>query len=313
MCLVSVIVPNFNHSIYLEKRLNSIFSQDFIDYELIVLDDASSDDSDVAIKKLIENKSNIIYIKNDTNSGSTFKQWNRGISIAKGKYIWIAESDDYAENNFLSTLVSYLEQNSQVSLIYCQSHLVSEGSITNNILNWTDDLSKDLWLNDFLLSGKDAVLNYWIHKNILINASSAVFKKNVYLQYAEENDNFKLCGDWYTWISLMRNHNLMFCSQSLNYYRRHENTVTHSLGRKILVKKEIQDIHLMCLKHFCNSKKDFELLEGAFYNNWKSYISFHGKKKYLSQYIKSLSFFKYPNLTWLIKFTIKITKEKLNG
>jgi glycosyltransferase involved in cell wall biosynthesis len=260
MCLVSIIVPNFNHATFLEKRLKSIFDQDFLDFELIILDDASIDNSDVVIKTLIQDKLNITYIKNTINSGSTFRQWNKGISIAKGKYIWIAESDDYSENNFLSTLTPYLEENFNVSLVYCQSNLVSERSITSNILNWTDDLSKDLWLNDFFLQGKDAVVKYWIHKNILINASSAVFRKDVYLKYATGNYNFKLCGDWYSWINLMREHNLVFCSKSLNYYRRHENTVTHNFGEKLFIKKEIHNIHLLCLKHFCSHKKDFILL-----------------------------------------------------
>lgn len=310
MCLVSIIVPNFNHAPFLGERLNSIFNQTFVDYELIILDDASTDNSDEVIKRLIFDKSKTIYIPNKLNSGSTFSQWNKGILLAKGKYIWIAESDDYSDKDFLAQLVPCLENNLDVSLVYCQSNLINDGVVTGNLLSWTNDLSDTLWCNNFKLNGKDAVLNYWIHKNILMNASSAIFRKDIYLAYAKNNDTFKLCGDWYTWISMMRGHNLYFCSIPLNFYRRHENTVTSNLGRKILVKKEINKIHQMCLKYFCKSENDIKTLKRAHYINWASFITFYGKKKYLSQFIQSFSVLKQPNLKWTLEFLLKFLKEK---
>ncbi len=91
---VSVILPNYNHSKYLKQRIDSILNQTFQDFELILLDDNSPDDSVDIIESYRDHKRVSHIHLNKENSGSTFKQWERGFSLAKGEYIWIAESDD---------------------------------------------------------------------------------------------------------------------------------------------------------------------------------------------------------------------------
>ena len=111
MPLVSVIVPNYNHAPFLRLRLDSIFNQTFQDFEVIILDDCSTDNS----KEIIEEYRNrpqvshVVY--NETNSGSPFKQWAKGFDLAQGEYIWIAESDDWAELAFLEVFISVLTKN----------------------------------------------------------------------------------------------------------------------------------------------------------------------------------------------------------
>ena len=97
---VSVILPNYNHSSFLKKRIDSIINQSFQDFDIIILDDCSTDCSREIIEEYRSNVNitNIVY--NEINSGSTFKQWKKGIELAKGKFIWIAESDDYADESF---------------------------------------------------------------------------------------------------------------------------------------------------------------------------------------------------------------------
>jgi glycosyltransferase involved in cell wall biosynthesis len=89
---VSVILPNYNHQKYLSKRIESILNQSFVDFELIILDDASKDDSREVIQTYVDKDKRIThFIKRKVNSGSTFIQWEKGISLAKGEFIWIAE------------------------------------------------------------------------------------------------------------------------------------------------------------------------------------------------------------------------------
>ena len=107
MYKVSVIIPNYCYAAYLEQRIDSVLSQTYQDFEVIILDDNSPDDglSRMAFEKYRENPhvSHIVY--NDENSGSTFKQWDKGISLAEGEYIWIAESDDYCSPLLLESLM----------------------------------------------------------------------------------------------------------------------------------------------------------------------------------------------------------------
>jgi glycosyltransferase involved in cell wall biosynthesis len=85
--MISVIVPNYNHAKFLKERIDSILNQTIQDFELIILDDCSTDNS----REIIESYRqlpNVSIFYNSKNSGSPFKQWKKGINRAKGKYIW---------------------------------------------------------------------------------------------------------------------------------------------------------------------------------------------------------------------------------
>src|SRR5256884_5552042 len=121
---VSVIVPNYNHAPYLRERLESILTQTYKDFELLILDDGSTDDSYQIIARY-ERRARVRVLVNSTNSGSAFSQWNRGISLARGEYVWIAESDDSADPHFLEMLIPVLDETPSLGIAYCQSHLIN--------------------------------------------------------------------------------------------------------------------------------------------------------------------------------------------
>src|SRR5258707_14882309 len=88
---VSVIIPNYNHARYLRKRIETVLEQTYQDFEVILLDDCSTDGSSSIIDEY-RNDSRVRMGLNEKNSGSTFKQWNKGVGLAEGKNVWIAES-----------------------------------------------------------------------------------------------------------------------------------------------------------------------------------------------------------------------------
>src|SRR5690349_18391470 len=106
---VSVIVPAYNHEPYLKQRLDSVFSQRFDNFEVIILDDHSSDNSVDVIKQYSHQPKLKKIDVNTRNSGSPFIQWQKGFELAAGKYVWIAESDDWAEPDFLEKMVPLLK------------------------------------------------------------------------------------------------------------------------------------------------------------------------------------------------------------
>lgn len=106
--LVSAIIPNYNHARYLKQRLDSVFNQTYQNFEVILLDDCSTDNSLEIIEKYNGNPHLSQIVVNESNSGSVFKQWDKGINLAKGELIWIAESDDYCELTFLEEMVNAL-------------------------------------------------------------------------------------------------------------------------------------------------------------------------------------------------------------
>ena len=124
--LVSVIVPNYNHARFLDERMESILGQTYQNFEVIILDDVSTDNSREVIEKYRNDPrvSQIVY--NDENSGSPFKQWNKGFRLAEGELVWIAESDDSCERMMLERLVHCFEEYPDLSYAFAHSVSVDE-------------------------------------------------------------------------------------------------------------------------------------------------------------------------------------------
>ena len=217
--LVSVIVPNYNHARYLDLRLMSILQQEFTDFEVIFLDDASSDDSLEILQKYLGDK-RIRLVVNEKNSGSTFKQWNKGAGLAKGKYLWFAESDDFAEPDFLLKTVNLLEQDSKLGLVYSQSVMVDqEGKILGLTYQmiWRSDPKR--WLADYKNNGEDEILNYLGYECTIPNASAVVIRKFVFDAVGKAKEIYKLHGDYVLWFDMLRKSDVAYLAAPLNHFR----------------------------------------------------------------------------------------------
>src|SRR5688572_28088308 len=129
--MVSLIIPNFNHAEFLEKRIETVLSQKFEDFDVILLDDCSSDNSKSVIARYTSHPLITQVVLNKANSGSPFKQWKKGIALANGTLVWIAESDDYADETFLQKLIDAASKHPTVGLVYCDSRVVVNDEISD--------------------------------------------------------------------------------------------------------------------------------------------------------------------------------------
>ena len=124
---VSIIVPNYNYCRYLEARLQSLSNQTIAPYEIIVLDDVSTDNSrewlDENLERICPGAESFY---NERNSGSAFGQWLAGVRRARGDYVWIAEADDIAEPEFLADVLAKFDE-PNVVLSFCQSKQMDSG------------------------------------------------------------------------------------------------------------------------------------------------------------------------------------------
>ena len=241
--LVSVIIPNYNHSRFLKRRIQSVLDQTYQDFEIILLDDASPDNSVEILSKFAQDSRVYKTIFNETNSGTTFKQWNKGISHARGDYIWLAESDDYADKDLLKRLVHPLDSHPNVGVSYCQSWKVDERDrIFSSMQYWTDDLDKGRWSKSFINSGLDECSQYMVRKCTIPNASAVVFRRSVYEKVGGADESFRLSGDWMLWAKMLLVSDLAFTAEPLNFFRMHSNTVRGSATKSALA---LQDAFLI--------------------------------------------------------------------
>ena len=229
--LVSVIIPNYNHAAYLPRRIESIINQTFKDYEIIFLDDASTDDSASVASKMFLNHS-VHFIINEKNARIPFRQWNKGVIQAQGKFVWIAESDDFADPTFLEKTVRVLLDNPNIGVVYAQSWLVDESdAILCSALSHTEDLSKDRWRSDFSNNGTSECLQYLCLRNTLPNASACLVRKSVYLEVGMAPTHLRQCGDWLHWINMLLHSDLYYLSEHLNSFRKHPGSVSSSMEK----------------------------------------------------------------------------------
>lgn len=248
---ISVIVPNYNHSKYLDQRIESILSQTYQDFEIILLDDFSTDDSLQVLNKYKDHPKVSNFIVNKVNSGSVFYQWNKGVFYAKGDFIWIAESDDIASPDFLENLIVKLLSDKKIGIAFCQSYKINScGEIYGNWLNHTKEDEQNIFLNSFEMNGDVFIKRFMIEQNSIPNASGVVFRKCLFQSIDGAPINLKTIGDWSAYVKMLATSNVYFCHKELNYFRMHENSCV-AISSKSDLRANIILMHFYMYDELC--------------------------------------------------------------
>jgi hypothetical protein len=219
---VSVVVPSYNHARFLERRLQSVFAQTFTDFEVLLLDDGSTDGSVEILRRFAHEPRVVRLDLNPVNSGSVFRQWNRGVAAARGEYVWIAETDDDADPGLLAALVAVLDAHPAVGLAYCQSVEVDyAGRPVRNMAEHTEDLEPGRWQQDFVANGREECARYLVRKSTIPNASAVVFRRGLYEAAGGADETFTLAGDLMLWVKILLRSEVAFVARPLNHFRQH--------------------------------------------------------------------------------------------
>lgn len=271
---VSVIVPNFNHAPYLDQRLQSIYTQSYEHFEVILLDDASTDDSTAVLEKyraLYPEKTSLEI--NTSNSGSVFAQWQKGLAQARGDIVWIAESDDWCSENFLAELVPYFE-NEAVQLAYSRTLFMdSEGDKQVwSLEEYLHDVDPLRWTQAFVETGPEIARNGFAVKNIIPNVSSAVFRKPTHLELLADEDwrAMRTCGDWILYLHLLRGGMLAYTPRATNYYRMHDSNTSVNSYREDEYYREHEAVAKTVNVHYDVDQADFERLNEILGLHWRN-------------------------------------------
>jgi hypothetical protein len=231
---VSAVVPNYNYARYLRQRIESITSQTHPPFEIIVLDDSSTDESVEVIEACLR-KTPIAHqlVRNERNSGSVFAQWRRGVELARGEFVWICEADDFAEPDFLERVVRAFED-PRIVLSYSQSRRVDENGTTlaKSYHFYTDDIDERRWRSDYVCTGEEELQTALAIKNTIPNVSAVVFRRanliRALVSCEGELKRLKIAGDWLVYAELLRTGGIAYTSQVLNSHRHHTRSVTVS-------------------------------------------------------------------------------------
>lgn len=298
---VSVVVPNYNYARYLPERIQSILNQTFQDFELILLDDASTDGSAELLDRWRSHPKVSNIVVNDTNSGSPFAQWERGIALARGEYIWIAEADDLAAPGFLSTAVAALDSHPAAAVAFSGCYNIDAEGKKLGIFFDDWKAEKDA-LGEEFFSGLEYVRHNMYWANYIYNASGALFRRNAFaLADIEKARSMRNSGDWLVWSAMISRAGVVLIYSHLNRMRMHGSSQTDQ-GRASgnLLREDLEVI-----KHIEESvavgRFRRHMRHGWFY---KEIIRMKGDDETKSRYIRRLKA-EWPDVLlsyWLCKF-----------
>jgi tetratricopeptide (TPR) repeat protein len=198
--LVSVIIPNYNHARFLGDAVRSVLEQSHRDFEIIVVDDGSTDDSG-EVAAGFGDKIRYIY---QTNAGLSAAR-NTGLRAAKGSLIGVLDADDMYEPNSVETLVAALQADPEADGVYCGYQFVDE---TNNLLPQIENRpvpSADLYT--VLLDG-----NFFVPESIFL-------RRRVYDDVGFFDETLRACEDWDVWLRAAKKYRIIYSPHILTRHR----------------------------------------------------------------------------------------------
>jgi Glycosyltransferases involved in cell wall biogenesis len=229
--LVSVIVPSYNHAHYITQCIESIIQQSYKNFELVVIDDGSKDDTRTVLEAL-HLKYNFTLVFQE-NHGVAYTL-NRGIKeFAKGKYLTFCASDDYWALDKLEKQVQFMEANQFYPMCYGRSYFVDERSVLiEDEKYYREQYRGGNIFDDILLFKFQPPVNYLFRKSIF--AEVGYYDEKIFAE------------DYYMNLIILSKYPIGFIDDYLGYYR-----LTDSQN-KIIGFDRISDSHLMSIENFKN-------------------------------------------------------------
>ena len=264
---VSIVVPNYNYEQYMRSRLTSIFDQTYPIFETLVLDDCSKDNSIAVIGDVAKDAVRVIeLIENETNSGSVFHQWKKGMKASRGDYIWIAEADDLAEPEFIARSLETFSDNTALSFTNSKQIDTQDTVLAEDYNYYYRCVDGALFANDFRLEGEEFIKRALSIRNVIMNVSSVLWNREIldesFDEIGENLYDLSLVGDWRIYLEALgqKGRSVSYIADSLNVHRRHEGGVTQSLDAQVHL-KEIEGIHNLIARMFDSDHTDITAME----------------------------------------------------
>lgn len=221
--MFSIIIPLYNKSAYIEKAIQSVFAQTYQEFELIVVNDGSTDDGltkvNLYLHSLLNPKSEIKLI-NQPNSGASTAR-NNGVKAAKYDYIAFLDADDWWESNFLEEMKSLVEKCNVAALFGSNYYYVKNGQ------NRLEDKGLPISFSSGYI---DYISLYASEFVVPINCSFVVVRKNAFLAEGGFKASLKFGEDFDLWIRLATKYKVAYLNKPLAYSNQDVEKSNRSVG-----------------------------------------------------------------------------------
>lgn len=225
---VSVIIPNYNHARFLDQRIRSVLEQTYRNFDLLILDDASTDESRSVIERHVAaNPDRIRFLPNDTNSGRVFSQWEKGIAATDGELIWICESDDFCERDFLERIVPAFRDRS-VNLAFGRIQFAHpDGTFREGLDAYREGAEPGIWDKTSVRPARQ-----WFHggfgvNNVIANVGGSVWRRKALpASVWQTAKTYSVLGDWYLYSIVAAGGQIAYEPSAVTYFRIHDNSTS---------------------------------------------------------------------------------------
>ncbi|MBW4508773.1 MAG: glycosyltransferase family 2 protein [Scytonematopsis contorta HA4267-MV1] len=239
---VSVIVPAYNSMKYLPETLESILQQTFQDFEVLIINDGSSDNIVEWFSQIEDPRVKLI---SQTNKGLSSAR-NTGITNSQGEYIALLDSDDTWEKTKLEKQVNYLNQNSSIAVVHTWIKLIDEqGKSTGRILK---------------SYAQGSILREVIEQNV-IACLSVIARRCCFESVSGFDENLRSLEDWDIWIRIAKDYQFAVIQEPLANYRQ----IPTSMSKNYQVME--QSFHTVIEKTFNTLPTDLLYLKNNSYGN----------------------------------------------
>lgn len=231
---MSVIVASYNHARFLDERIQSLLNQTYKNLEIIIVDDKSIDES-IEIIESYKSDSRLKLLENESNMG-WIETSNRGYFHSKGKYVMFANCDDSCDPAQIETLVTFLEKEHNLGLVFSRSKLIDEeGRVLGDDFNGREKEFKRICNGDTTIEASK-FRNLLSHSCVIPNLSAALISRKAFSELNGFSNAYNICSDWDFYLRLSKNFSAGYVYSSLNNFRQHNMTIRSINGNeKILM------------------------------------------------------------------------------
>jgi glycosyltransferase involved in cell wall biosynthesis len=264
--MFSVIIPLFNKSEYIEKTIKSVLDQSFRDFELIVVNDESTDGGEKKIENFPDER---IILVQQSRSGVSVAR-NKGVERARHNYIAFLDADDWWDPNFLAQMKVLIDRYPHAGLYGSNFYLVKNGVAKSSTVGLESNF-------------KDGIINYYqVYSNtfcVPINCSFVVLPKKVFVEQGGFNSQLRYGEDFELWARIALKYEVAYLNEKLAYSNQDVTSHTRALGSNKLYEKNQNFIfNLKSIEQYESKSKSLKkLLDGL---RVRSLLRYHLTEKY---------------------------------
>lgn len=318
--LISIVFTSFNHREFLVQALESILNQTYRNFELIIVDDCSTDGSQEVIMGFYHRYPQQIKLHLlSQNTGSYVKASNYGASHASGQYILFAQCDDYSEPTQLEELSKRLFSNSNAGVSFSSSRLVNEKGISlGSDFDYRSYSFRKSCKSETLIRGKK-MFQFLTHSCVIPNLSAALINRDLFVSIGGFSENFIMAADWDLWFKLAARTDFYYIPEHLNNFRQHGTTIR----KNTKLAKQITEIYSLFYYHINENAASFisslrfrinaaRIWMGYLIEDRKSFAAtFSGLVKELSSYDRLIYVYILCGFFSIIPEVLKISYRKV--